>query len=76
MEAVTFPDPALQTFLNARFVPVLLDVSTEAAERLGVSGIPATRVIGSDGGALASQDGYLDAAGFLEWMETASGDGR
>jgi HEAT repeat protein len=61
--------PAVERAL-ARWTPVAIDVERAAddAQRLGVRGTPALRVLTPQGRLIAGHDGYLEADALLQWL--------
>ncbi|HKQ62624.1 MAG TPA: thioredoxin family protein, partial [Candidatus Polarisedimenticolaceae bacterium] len=66
----------------AELVPVRVDaederkvhgfIGAELAQRYGVSGFPATFVLGADGGVISRSDGFLTPAQLLQWIDRAT----
>lgn len=72
MGTVTFPDVKVRE-LSVHFVSVRVDIDEDAdtADRLHVHGIPDTRVLSAEGQEIAVQVGFMRAAQFVEFLESA-----
>lgn len=69
----TLADDDVAEFIASRTVPVYIDVteSHPDASMLGVSGIPAVYIIGTDGRVVDSTVGATGTQGFLAWLRGA-----
>jgi YHS domain-containing protein len=73
LERETFADPRIIAHARDHFIPVKLQSERhlDLVDRFGVSGIPATIVLKPEGGVLAKNEGYVDAAAFHAFLEKA-----
>ncbi|UUO04353.1 HEAT repeat domain-containing protein [Blastopirellula sp. J2-11] len=62
-----------QALTRWTLIEVDVDASPEDAEKLGVSAIPALRLLTITGQEVAQHDGYLTAAALLAWLEENHG---
>jgi thiol:disulfide interchange protein len=70
MEHETWPNRGVAAQVMGAYVPLKVDVDKDAAaaERFGVSGIPAILLIDADGHIVRRNDGYLPPSGLLDFL--------
>ncbi len=70
MEAFVFTQPEVIALSRDDFIPVKIraDERPDLAQRLAVSGLPATIILGPRGEYINRQDGYADAGRFLGFL--------
>src|SRR2546423_14857953 len=73
MGAVTYPDPAVERFINERFIPVQYNVVEQAdvMEQFNTPWTPTLIVQDADGREHRRSEGYLDSKRFLGEMSLA-----
>ncbi len=76
LDRTTLRDREVVEAINTHTVPVRIDASDPAHERLvaalGVQGFPTLVLLGADGQVLDRRSGYLDARQFGSWLRSAS----
>jgi protein-disulfide isomerase-like protein with CxxC motif len=75
MKHETWPDTKVQGIVNAKVVPLYLDVdapaSAEPAQRYGVDGIPTLLILGADG-RVRQVGGAMTARELERWLTRAT----
>jgi len=78
MKAWVYSDQSVADAIEAGFVPIKIDLSTEGlpdqaiAERYDVQAIPTVITLTPDGQPISRSAGYLNKEQFLGWLDSAS----
>ncbi|MCZ7605025.1 MAG: hypothetical protein M5U25_02925 [Planctomycetota bacterium] len=76
MERVTYPNPEVQQVLERFYLRKVLDLEldAQAAETLGVPGIPVAIVADAEGNELARIEGFIEPQDYARQLSDLAGE--